>query len=210
MYRGDEETREFLRPVVRQYRDDRRARGRRGSILMVWFAIIAGCLMFWSCVAALAVKAFDGKAMTKEFEGFRPEIYQCSAGARTIGYGFNLSDPFVRRLIPDSVASGQRPLTRDEADRIFDEVYSLAERDARAFVGDTTFDALSPVRQAVLTDMAYNLGRTRLSKFRKLRAAIREGDYIQAAGEMKHSLWYRQTGRRARQNVVVFARPESV
>lgn len=64
----------------------------------------------------------------------------------------------------------------------------------RLFAG---FDDLSQARQDVLTDMAFNLGETRLSYFSKLRHAVAIKDYEGAAQEMKDSLWYHQVPRRA-------------
>ena len=64
----------------------------------------------------------------------------------------------------------------------------------RLFVG---FDDLSENRQDVLTDMAFNLGETRLSYFAKLRHAVAIKDYEGAAEEMKDSLWARQLPKRA-------------
>jgi lysozyme len=59
------------------------------------------------------------------------------------------------------------------------------------------FEELSSVRREVLANMAFNLGKTKLSKFRKMRAAIDGRKYVEAATEMKNSRWYRQVGRRA-------------
>jgi len=55
------------------------------------------------------------------------------------------------------------------------------------------------VRQAVLVDMAFNLGRAGLASFQKMRAALALGDFERAAAEMLDSLWARQVGRRARE-----------
>ena len=44
----------------------------------------------------------------------------------------------------------------------------------------------------VLVNMAFNLGRTRLSKFKKMLAHIEEKNYLMAANEMINSKWYRQ------------------
>jgi len=43
----------------------------------------------------------------------------------------------------------------------------------------------------------FNMGRTRLSKFKKFNAAILEGDWKTAAIEGRDSLWYRQVTNRA-------------
>ena len=51
--------------------------------------------------------------------------------------------------------------------------------------------------QQILVNMMFNMGRTRLSKFKKFNAAIQEGDWKTAAVEGRDSLWYRQVTNRA-------------
>ena len=46
-------------------------------------------------------------------------------------------------------------------------------------------------------NMAFNLGITRLSKFRKMIAALEVGDYVTAGKEAQDSQWYNQVGARA-------------
>jgi lysozyme len=64
---------------------------------------------------------------------------------------------------------------------------------------------LAPPRRAVLFNLAFNLGLGRedsrkgegLSGFRRMLAALRQGDSAAAAGEMLDSRWAKQVGRRA-------------
>jgi lysozyme len=51
--------------------------------------------------------------------------------------------------------------------------------------------------------MAFNLGRSRLSKFKKMVTAVNEGNYAKAADEMTDSKWYRQVGRRSKELVEI-------
>ena len=51
--------------------------------------------------------------------------------------------------------------------------------------------------QEILVNMMFNLGRTRLSKFKKMKAALEERDWNTAAIEGRDSLWYRQVSNRA-------------
>lgn len=51
--------------------------------------------------------------------------------------------------------------------------------------------------QNVLIEMQFNLGRPRLSNFKKMWAALKNDDYESAAKEMLDSLWARQVGHRA-------------
>ena len=45
--------------------------------------------------------------------------------------------------------------------------------------------------------MMFNMGRPRLSKFKKMIQAIRDGDWIEAGNQMKDSRWYKQVTNRA-------------
>ena len=63
------------------------------------------------------------------------------------------------------------------------------------------FAGQTPTAQRVLVNMAFNLGRNRLSKFKNMLKAVNEGDYQKAADEMVDSKWYRQVGRRSEELV---------
>jgi lysozyme len=117
----------------------------------------------------------------KTDEGLRLKPYHCTAGALTIGYGRNL----------DAVG-----ITEAEADIMLRADIEIAERGAKALVGNV-WEQLSPARQAVLINMTFNLGRTRLAAFKNFLAALRTADYDTAADEMLDSRWARQVGDRA-------------
>ena len=114
-------------------------------------------------------------------EGLRLQPYRCTAGALTIGYGRNL----------DAVG-----ITQEEADIMLRADVEIAEKGAQALVGDV-WTALSPTRRAVLINMTFNLGRTRLAAFKNFLAALRAADYQTAADEMLDSRWATQVGDRA-------------
>ena len=59
------------------------------------------------------------------------------------------------------------------------------------------YDYLNETRQAVLQDLHYNLGYTRLSAFKKLRAAIARSDFEAAAHEILDSKYAKQVKGRA-------------
>jgi lysozyme len=54
---------------------------------------------------------------------------------------------------------------------------------------------LDPVRQAVLVNMAFNMGVPGLAKFVNTLGAVQRGAFSTAANGMRRSLWYRQVQR---------------
>jgi lysozyme len=120
------------------------------------------------------------KAQIKVDEGVRFKVYRDSLGIETVGVGRNIRD---------------KGLSMQEVDLLLDNDLSDAERDARAIF--PTFDKLSDIRKAVLLNMSFNMGRERLSKFKKLRAAVQDEDWAEAARQMLLSTWASQVGARA-------------
>ena len=120
------------------------------------------------------------KAQLRIDEDSRRFPYRDSVGKLTIGVGRNLDDV------------GLRP---DEIDYMLENDISEAEGDARELF--PSFDALSDARKAVLVNMCFNLGRSRLSAFHKFRAAVSDGEWERAAAEMIDSKWAAQVGIRA-------------
>jgi lysozyme len=146
----------------------------------------------------------EGIPQTKQFEGFRDRVYTDTKGNPSIGYGFNLNDPNMRKMVPTDVIAGARALSKPEADKIFMARYNQAAREAFTYAGADNFMKLNPERQAILVDMAYNMGLPTLSTFKELRKALDSGDNQRAAAEMKNSDWYKQTGNRAKHHVLKF------
>lgn len=86
-------------------------------------------------------------------------------------------------------------LSLEEIAYLLDNDITDAEQDARALF--PSYDKLSETRKAVLANMAFNLGRDRLGRFKKLRKAVQDEDWTMAAVEMLNSDWASQVGHRA-------------
>lgn len=123
-------------------------------------------------------------AQVKQHEGFRDKMYLDSEGIETIGMGHNLRD----RPMDVSLLHMQAKLDLFEA--IMD-ARDLCER------FDVKWSALTERRQHALVDMSFNLGKTRLSLFPAMWAALHKGDFDRAADEALDSKWARQVGKRA-------------
>lgn len=113
-------------------------------------------------------------------EGRRSKLYKCSAGKWSVGVGRNIED---------------RGLRDSEIDLMLDNDIAEAIQTARKLF--PSFDRLSDVRKAVLVNMSFQMGETRLSGFKGVRAAVEAQAWPQAAAEMLDSQWAQQTPKRA-------------
>lgn len=115
-----------------------------------------------------------------EGERLKPYLDTATPPRITIGIGRNLTDRGISRAEMDMLFANDLLAARDDLD-------ALAPW--HKFIG--------PVRQAVLLDMIFNMGRGGLSKFKRFLAAMHDSDWPQAAAEMRDSAWWRQVGARA-------------
>lgn len=113
-------------------------------------------------------------------EGLRLKPYRCTAHKLSIGYGRNLDDVGI---------------STDEAEYLLVADVARAYRAAAHLVAN--FAQLCATRQAVLVDMAFNLGAQGLAGFTKMRTAIEQENFTKAATEMLNSRWAKQVGSRA-------------
>ena len=115
----------------------------------------------------------------KRNEGFRPLPYRCPAGKLTIGYGLNL-DAGISERLASQILEWQ-----------LDDVRS-------GLAGMLPFwSKLSPARQDVFVNMAFNLGMAGLFGFRRMLEAADRGNIEGVCAEMRDSKWARQVGARA-------------
>lgn len=123
----------------------------------------------------------DLERMLLRHEGLRLKPYHCTSGKLTIGIGRNLDDVGIteseaRRMLRDDITRVTVPLMHDPL---------------------WHFSQLNAARQNVLVNMAFQLGKVGLDKFKKMRAAVNEEDWEEASRQMLSSLWARQTPNRA-------------
>lgn len=132
----------------------------------------------------------------KESEGLRLEAYRCPAGALTIGYGHNCDASPVEGVnkVGDSISQDQANILL-----AMDIGRSIAQvRKELPWVED-----LTAPRQAVLFDMAFNMGigsaatGKGLLGFKNTLALIKRGQFEEAANGMLASKWAKQVKGRA-------------
>ena len=131
----------------------------------------------------------------KESEGLRLSAYWCPSGALTVGYGHNCDASPV-----DGVEKAGDRISRSEAESLFCKDLTNAVWQVREALPWAT--TLTAPRQAVLYDMAFNMGlgipgRSGLLSFLNTLHRVETGDYAGAAHGMLASKWARQVKLRA-------------
>ena len=124
-----------------------------------------------------------GVDQIKRHEGLVLHAYEDSLGFTTIGYG---------RLIDRRKDGG---ISETEAEYLLQNDVSIVL--AALHRNIPFFDSLCVPRQAVLMNMAFQMGIQGVSKFKKTLALIEVGDFDAAADGMLKSLWAKQTPNRA-------------
>ena len=71
-----------------------------------------------------------------------------------------------------------------------DKDFDKAKQGMEELVG--TLD-IAMAAKGIIIEMIFQLGKTGVSKFKNMFAALNEFDYTRAAEEMLNSAWYRQT-----------------
>lgn len=86
--------------------------------------------------------------------------------------------------------------------------YPLACSRAQADLGDEEYAALSPQRQAVLNDIAYEIGGTGLAAFKNMLAAFRAQDWQAAGAALQDSKLFTQVPNREKRNIQILTTGE--
>lgn len=118
----------------------------------------------------------------KHHEGFRSKVYKCTEGFDTIGYGFAIKDLEMSEDIAEQI--------------LMEKLLILLKRVKTRFpwIEESPYEV-----QGVLIEMAYQMGVSGVSKFKKTLAHMKKEEWSSAADEMLDSRWYRQTPNRAKE-----------
>jgi len=125
-------------------------------------------------------------------EGVEYEIYKDHLGYPTFGVG--------HLVLKSDYEYGKEvgtPVSVERVRECFEADLDIAISECDALYEAGVFGDLPGEVQEILVNMMFNMGRTRLSKFKKMHAAILEGNWTAAAKEGTDSLWYRQVTNRA-------------
>ena len=123
-------------------------------------------------------------------EGVKYDIYNDHLGYPTFGIGHLVikSDPENGQKVGTSVS-------RERVQEAFETDVLSVIKDCDKLYND--FDELPEEVQQIIANMMFNMGRTRLSKFRGMKRGVDARDWDAAADEMVDSAWYRQVTNRA-------------
>jgi len=131
-------------------------------------------------------------------EGVEYVIYEDHLGYPTFGIGHLIvkGDEELGKPIGT-------PVSVERVKECFENDLDIAIGECNALFEDKdTFSNLPDEVQQILVNMMFNMGRTRLSKFKNFIAAIEAKDWKTAAAEGRDSLWYRQVTNRAERLMV--------
>ena len=118
----------------------------------------------------------------KEHEGFRSRVYKCTEGYDTIGYGFAIKDLELDEDIAEEI--------------LLRKLEKLIKRLRDKF---DWLDEVPHAVQGVLINMAYQMGVSGVSKFKKALHAMQMMQWKIAADELLDSRWAKQTPNRAKE-----------
>ena len=125
-------------------------------------------------------------------EGCVLSIYEDHLGYKTVGIG--------HLIIPSDPEWGRKvgtPVTQTRCDELFFYDINIVLKECEERFHNNWIDWPEEVK-LIIGNMAFNLGGPRLSKFKKMLAAINKEDYKLASKEGLDSRWAKQVYNRAR------------
>lgn len=146
-------------------------------------------------------------SMLKEEESYYPNLYKCSKGVDTIGYGT------------------ARPLTKEEKEKLgvksILELKDLSEEDALYLLKNEVYSLYSKFSKKdwfnnsprfckiIVLDLAYNVGFSGCLKFKNMIKAIKNEDYESAMIEILDSDYFKDVKGRALRLAMMFVTKEN-
>jgi GH24 family phage-related lysozyme (muramidase) len=129
----------------------------------------------------------------EKHEGYRDCVYDCTAGANTIGIGFNFSDKANQKLMQETLGVdadfiaklGDKNLRLSLSEAQIEALFAASVREAERMCRNkiSNFEKLSQGRKIALISLVFNGGPQMLGP--KLRTAIRNGWWQDAAFEIE-------------------------
>jgi|TARA_E500000318_G_scaffold81845_1_gene77171 lysozyme len=130
------------------------------------------------------------KEEIKADEGVIYEVYNDHLGYKTCGVGH-----LCRATDPENQLEVGDPVSVERVDELFEKDLHITIEECRKLY--EFFDDLPEDAKRIIANMMFNLGRPRLTKFRKMYEAVMDANWIEAAIQMEDSLWAKQVPNRA-------------
>ena len=124
-----------------------------------------------------------------EHEGFRSKVYLDTLGKRTVGYG---------HLCVEDHWEDDKEYEWGYLEEILHKDLREAIAGADELIEQHNCKDLEGQAKEVVVEMIFQLGKTGVSKFKKMWEALSEYNYIGASFEMLDSKWANQTPNRAK------------
>ena len=125
-----------------------------------------------------------------EDEGVKYEIYLDHLGLPTHGIGHLITEWDEEYGKPVGT-----PVSEERVNQCFEVDVKGTIQECKHLYND--FDDLPEEAQLIIANMMYNMGRPRLSRFHKMKKAVDNRDWYEAAYEMTDSKWARQVPNRS-------------
>ena len=123
-------------------------------------------------------------------EGVKYEVYNDHLGYPTFGIGHLILDSD-----PEYGSSTGTEVSEERVKEAFEADVVGVVSDCETLYPD--FEELPEEAQRIIANMMFNMGRTRLSKFKGMKRGVDAQDWNAAADEMVDSSWYKQVTNRA-------------
>ena len=123
-------------------------------------------------------------------EGCVNSIYLDHLNLPTLGIGHHINEWDEEYGKPVGT-----PVSEERVNELFDKDIEITIDECEQLFGN--FQELPEEVQQILANMMFNLGRPRLSKFRKLCKAVAEKNWQECAAQMHDSKWRTQVPNRA-------------
>ena len=123
-------------------------------------------------------------------EGYENSIYMCSENKATVGVGHMIleSDPEHNLEVGTHIDD-------ERVNELFEKDIETTIAECKKLYYD--FDELPDEAQHIIANMMFNLGRPRLSRFHKMKRAVDNREWSEAANQMYDSRWRKQVPNRA-------------
>jgi len=132
----------------------------------------------------------DLKSEIKADEGCVNSVYLDHLNLKTLGVGHLVTewDEEYDQPVGTTVSD-------ERVNELFEKDINVTLEECRYLYDD--FDNLPEEVQKIIGNMMFNLGRPRLSRFHKMKKAVLDKDWQEAANQMQDSKWYEQVTNRA-------------